>query len=222
VSPRSALAGLAAVYAALATLVATGALNGIDQWSIDNLMPGAGGGGDAPSTLEAAVPLLHSNWSSWLHVVTNVVTVPAQGIVSLLILLAIGRQGRLLGWLLAWLGANAVEYVCKSVIVRPPLFGPEGHIAGFDSSFPSGHTLRAAILAVALATLWPRAKWLLAAWAGATFVLLEVAGHHVPSDIVGGAVLATFVLGVLGLLPRGGAARALGARGLGAPTRGAG
>jgi membrane-associated phospholipid phosphatase len=218
VSLRSALAGLAALYAALATLVATGALNGVDQWSIDHLMPGAGGGGSAPSMLEAAVPLLHSNWSSWLHVVTNIVTVPAQGIVSLLILLAI-RQPR---WLLAWLGANAVEYLCKSVIVRPPLFGPEGHIAGFDSSFPSGHTLRAAVLAVALATLWPRTKWLLAAWAGATFVLLEVAGHHVPSDIVGGAVLATFVLGVLGLLPRGGAARALGARGLRAPTRGAG
>jgi membrane-associated phospholipid phosphatase len=204
------------VYAALAVLVATGALNGIDQWAIDHLMPGLERSAE-PGGLEAAVPLLHADWSSALHVAANVVTLPAQGLVSLAILLVL-RDPR---WIVAWLAGNAVELLCKQVIVRPPLYGPEGHLAGFDSSFPSGHTLRALILAVALASVWPRARPLLAAWAAAAIVLLEIGGHHVPSDIAGGIVLACFVIGCLGLLARAGAARALRARGLRAPARGA-
>jgi membrane-associated phospholipid phosphatase len=216
VSRRSAAAGLAAVYAALAVLVATGALNGVDQWAVDHLMPGVGRG-ESPSLFEAAVPLVHSNWSSWLHVAANLVTLPAQGLVSLAIVLAV-REPR---WISAWLAGNIVELLCKHVIVRPPLYGPDGHLFGFDSSFPSGHSLRALIVALALASVWPRARPLLAAWIVASLVLLEAGGHHVPSDIAGGVVLAAFVVAALGLLPRAGAAGALRARGLRAASRGA-
>lgn len=212
-------AGLAALYAALAVLVATGALAGVDQWAVDHLMPGIERG-RKPGLLDAAVPLLHADWSSPVRVAANVVTLPAQGLVSLaiLLLLLLRREPR---WLAAWLGGNLVELLSKELIVRPPLEGPHGHVPGFDSSFPSGHTFRAVILAVALAAVWPRARPLLAAWAAAALVLLEAAGQHVPSDIAGGVVLAGFVLVALGLLPRAGAARALGGRRLRAPARGA-
>jgi len=210
VSLRSATAALAALYAALAILVATGALNGIDQWAIDHLMGGVGRG-DEPTRLESAVPLLHSDWSR-LAIVTNLVTLPGQVVVSGLILLAL-RDVR---WLLAWAAGTAIEVLSKHVIVRPPLYGSEGHIAALDSSFPSGHALRIVIVAAALAAVWPRGRPVLAAWAVAALVLLEVGGYHVPSDIAGGIVLAAFVLA---LLARGRGARALRARGLPAPTR---
>jgi membrane-associated phospholipid phosphatase len=215
VSLRSAVAWLAAVYAALAVLVATGALNGVDQWAIDHLMAVVGSG-ESPSLVEAAVPLLHAGWHSSVSVVANIVTVPAQAFVSLAIVLAVRRRR----WLAAWLAGNAIEFLCKHIIVRPPLHGPHGHLLGFDSSFPSGHALRAVIVALALAAVWPRARPLLAVWVAASLVLLVAGGHHVPSDIAGGVVLAGFVVAALALLARGGAARALGARGLRAPTRG--
>jgi membrane-associated phospholipid phosphatase len=216
VSLRSAVAALAAVYTALAVLVATGALNGADQWAIDHLMAVVGSG-ESPSLVEAAVPLLHAGWHSGVSVATNIVTAPAQAFVSLAIVLVVRRPV----WLAAWLVGNAIEILCKHIIVRPPLYGPHGHLFGFDSSFPSGHALRTVIVALALAAVWPRVRPLLAVWAVASLVLLEAGGHHVPSDIAGGVVLAGFVVLALALLPRGGAARALGARGLRAPTRGA-
>jgi membrane-associated phospholipid phosphatase len=209
VSLRNWTAAAAALYAALAVLVATGALNGIDQWAIDHLMLHVGGG-DAPSLFESAVPLLHSGWSSWVSALTNVVTLPGQSVISLLILLAV-RDPR---WLLAWVMGTGIELLSKAVIVRPPLYGPEGHIAGFDSSFPSGHTIRILFVAAALATVWPRARPLLAAWAITALAFLELGGHHVPSDIAGGIVLAAFVVGALALLASARGARALGARGL--------
>jgi membrane-associated phospholipid phosphatase len=217
VSRRSVVAAFAVAYAALAVLVATGALNGIDQWAVEHVMPGVDPRGGEPSLVEAAVPLLGATWDTTLHVVTNLVTVPAQGFVSLAILLAL-RDRR---WLAAWLVCNAIELLCKHVIVRPPLYEDGVHLLGFDSAFPSGHTLRGLIVAVALASAWPRLRWLWAAWAAATLALLVVAGHHVPFDVVGGIVLAAFVLEGLALLARGGgAAGALRARGLGAPSRG--
>jgi membrane-associated phospholipid phosphatase len=215
VSRRSVLAALGAAYAALAVLVATGVFDGFDQWAIDHVMPGVSHLGDEPSLIEAAVPLLGAGWGTTLQVVANIVTVPAQGFVSLAILLAL-REPR---WLAAWFVGNVVELLCKHVIVRPPVYHDGQHLLGFDSSFPSGHTLRSVILAVALAAAWPRLRPLLAVWAAASLVLLVLAGHHVPSDIVGGIVLAAVFLVGLGLLPRGGAARALRARGLGAPSR---
>jgi membrane-associated phospholipid phosphatase len=217
VSLRSAAASLAAAYAALAALVATGALTGMDQWAIDHVMPDVGLG-EGPTLIEAAVPLLHVSWDSWLRVVTNVVTLPAQSLLSLLVLLAL----RDLRWLAAWAAGNSIELLCKAVIVRPPLYGPDGHVGAFDSSFPSGHTLRGLLVALALAGVWPRARPCLAAWGAAVLVLLVVGGHHVPSDVAGGAVLAVFVVCLSALAARGRAARALRARGLRAPPRRAG
>jgi membrane-associated phospholipid phosphatase len=65
------------------------------------------------------------------------------------------------------------------------------HLVAFDSSWPSGHALRCALVAAALATVWPRLRIPLLIWLAAVVVLLELAGFHTPTDLVGGLLLAT-------------------------------
>jgi membrane-associated phospholipid phosphatase len=190
-------AALAAAYAALAVLVATGAVNGIDQWAIDHIMPGLGDASVAPTKLEALVPLLHSGWNTPLVILGNIVTLPAQALVASAIaavcwltLMRRGRTRAARAWSIAWIVANVVEVLCKSVLERPLLHAPRQLLYAFQSSWPSGHTLRSVLLALTVATVWPAAARWVAAWAAATLVLLEVDGYHVPTDIAGGLLLA--------------------------------
>jgi membrane-associated phospholipid phosphatase len=196
-------AALAAAYAALAVLVATGATNGLDQWSIDHLMPGLGDASTTPSKLQALVPLLHTDWNTPLVVLGNVVTLPAQALVSSALAAACGlvlaRRGRThaaLAWAVAWVAANAVEVLCKSVLSRPLLHQDGSPLWAFQSSWPSGHTLRSVLLAALVAAVWPAARRWVAAWAAASLLLLEVDGFHVPTDIAGGTLLAVLAAGL--------------------------
>ncbi|MCW2975877.1 MAG: hypothetical protein JWM06_1158 [Actinomycetia bacterium] len=200
---RSTALALAAAYAALAVLVAAGALNGLDQWSVDHLMPGLGQAGGKPSLVEAAVPLLRASWSQGLDVVANLVTLPAQALVASALAavccLALWRRGRrrsALAWGGAWVIGNAVEVLCKSALARPLLHAHGHALVAFESSYPSGHTLRSVLLAGVVTTAWPFARRWVAAWAGASLVLLELAGFHVPSDIVGGLLLALLLISI--------------------------
>jgi membrane-associated phospholipid phosphatase len=78
-------------------------------------------------------------------------------------------------------------------------------VVNFDSSFPSGHTLRIVLL---VGALYPLLRGWVVAWAVAAVALILLAGWHVPTDVAGG-----LLLGALGLLG-GRAAGALRARGL--------
>ena len=183
---------LAASFAALAALVAAGSLNGLDQWAIDHLMPGAHFTNREASLRAALIPFYSVRWSSPWSVAVEIVTLPASFFVALALT---AWRSRLLA--LAVVAATAVETLCKHTLDRPPLHHGHLHIVGFDSSFPSGHTLRTLLVAAAFA------HPLAAVWAVASLVLLELAGWHVPTDIAGGALLAALAL--LG-------ARALGGR----------
>jgi membrane-associated phospholipid phosphatase len=203
VSPqlRNRALALAAAFAALAALVATGAVNGIDQWSIDHLMPGLPGNRPGPSNAEAVVPLLHSSWTTALDVVANIVTLPAQVVIASVlaavccVVLARRGEGRdALVWAGAWVLGNALEVLGKSTLTRPALHKQAHTVTAFGSSFPSGHTLRSVLLVAIVAAAWPSARTWLVAWAGATLVLLELDGFHVPSDIVGGLLLALLLI----------------------------
>jgi membrane-associated phospholipid phosphatase len=186
-------AAAAAAYAALAGLVAAGAVNGIDRWAVAHAMPGAHGGTHKPTLAEALVPFLHAHWSNAYDVATDVVTVPASVVVSLLVLVALRRPALLA----AWVAGNAVEELCKLTITRPALYSHGVHVVGFDSSFPSGHTLRTMVVAAAVWVAWPRLRPLAVAWAVASVALLELDGWHVPSDLAGGLLLALLLLGLL-------------------------
>ena len=188
---------LTAAFATLAVLVATGTLNGLDQWSVDHLMPGLTDGSRRPSIVDAAVPLRHASWGTGLDVVANVVTLPAQALVASalagLCCLALWRRDlrrAALAWGGTWLAGNAVEVLCKATLARPLLHAHGDALIAFQSSYPSGHTLRSVLLAAAVAAVWPLARRWIAAWAAASLVLLELGGFHVPSDIAGGLLLA--------------------------------
>lgn len=200
---RRSAAVLAAAYATLAVLVATGALTRVDQWGVDHLMPSASFRHAQAGWLEAAVPLLHQRFDSPLSIATDVVTLPVAALVSLAIVLAASRVAGT-GLVVAWALGSAIELLCKHVLVRPALHDGSFHIAAFDSSFPSGHALRAVLVAFAIARVWPRVRPLAVAWVVASVVLLQLAGWHTPSDLAGGLLLGGLaVLGLLGLRAAG-------------------
>jgi membrane-associated phospholipid phosphatase len=64
---------------------------------------------------------------------------------------------------------------------------------GFDASFPSGHALRAMVLAGVATTLWPHLRMRFVAAALAVALALQLNGIHALSDIVAG-VLAGLAL----------------------------
>jgi len=181
---RYAFASLSAAFAALAVAVAAGALTGVDQWGADHLMPGAHFGARQPSKLWALVPLAGTHWHSGWSVAASVVAVPASFFVALA--LCWWRSRALAVVLIA---GTVVETLCKHVLTRPGIHHGIADVRAFDDSFPSGHALRTVIVAAAFASP------LAAAWAVATVVLIQLAGWHTPSDLLGG-----IVLGLLGLL----------------------
>lgn len=190
-SNKSSLALTAAAFAALGALVATGALTGIDQWACDHLMPLAGGtSGGQPTFLETLVPLFHASWQPAGVAVTQIVTLPGQVLISLALVSVGAWKLRAPAWVAAWVGAAAVEVVIRHTLTRPALYRDGVHVTAFDSSWPSGHTLRCALVAAVLAAAWPRARTALVAWLVAAAVLLELAGFHTPTDVAGGLLLA--------------------------------
>jgi membrane-associated phospholipid phosphatase len=182
----------------LAGLVVSGAMTGLDQWAADHLMPLAGRPSAPPTSLESIVPLLHAPFHPVGVAIAEIVTLPGQVVISLLLVLAAARRlwtrGRVeaaVCWAAAWFVAVAVELVFRHTLTRQPLYRHGVHLVGFDSSWPSGHALRCALVAGALAAAWPRLRFPLAIWLLAVAVLLELAGFHTPTDVVGGLLLAT-------------------------------
>jgi hypothetical protein len=188
VSRRSA-ALFSCAFAALAVLVAAGAFTRVDQWAVDHLMPGASFHHAKESLLNGLVPLLHSHWDSAWAITVNVVTLPASFVIALAIVFVCSRV-----LAAALIAAVATEVLCKEVLVRPALYDGSFHIAPFDSSFPSGHAIRTVIVAAAVASTWPRARYVPAAWAIASLAVLQLAGWHTPTDLAGGVLLGGLAL----------------------------
>ena len=140
---------VSAAFAALAILVAAGAFTGVDQWSVDHLMPGGTFTNEDSGILGAVVPLYGTHWHNAYSVAANVVTLPASFVVALAL---VAWRSRALALVLV--AGTAVETLCKHVLDRPALYHDGRHIVGFDSSFPSGHTLRTVLVAAAFAQPW--------------------------------------------------------------------
>jgi membrane-associated phospholipid phosphatase len=193
VSRASAAAVSALVaFVALAVLVAAGDLTSIDQWSVRHTMPGAVFTGK-PTFVDAIVPLLGVRWHGVLHIASELVSLPASftpatAIIAAACLTNRGRSAVALA--AAYAVTNAVEVLVKGTLTRPSLYARGAQLTGFASSYPSGHTIRSVLVAVAVAWAWPRFARLAAVWAIASIVLLELGGQHVPSDIVGGLLVA--------------------------------
>ena len=186
---RRSAALLAGTYVVLATLFALDAFGRFDQWAVDELMPGGRFSAREPGFGDSLVPLLHAGWGSGWAVAANIVTLPAGFLISFAITAVLSRR-----LALVLLGAVAVEGLSKEVLSGPALYHGGLHIAAFDSSFPSGHALRAVIVGGAAALLWPRFRALAIGWTVAAIALLLLAGWHTPTDIAGGVVLGLLAL----------------------------
>jgi membrane-associated phospholipid phosphatase len=187
----------AAAFAALGGLVAAGTLTHLDQWACMHAMPLAGPTGQPPTLLESLVPLLHAPFDPVGVAVADIVTLPGQVVLSFLLVAAgswsLWRRGHVdaaAAWMAAWVFVVAAELVCRHLLARPPLYRAGTHLVGLDTSWPSGHSLRCALVAAALAAAWPRLRLPLFAWLAAAVALTELAGFHTPTDVVGGVLLA--------------------------------
>ncbi len=100
-----------------------------------------------------------------------------------------GRHHEALVWLGVFAAGNAVMLICKEIVTKPMVYDDHTPLVEFTSSFPSGHAMRAVILAALFATIWPRLRWLLALWAAAAVVSLEIDRIHALSDLAGGVLL---------------------------------
>ena len=114
-------------------------------------------------------------------------------------LLSTGGRKRLALWLgTVFIAANAAEFVGKRLITRPPLYAEQAgeriHVRPFDSSFPSGHMIRAVVLAACLVTCFPRTRPIALVWLTAVAVMLVVGGWHTPTDVAGGLLIASWLL----------------------------
>jgi membrane-associated phospholipid phosphatase len=195
--------GLLGAFAVLGALVAAGATSGVDQFSVDHLMPGL-----YPYVLG------HGGFVIWGHsVISNpnriinrlgdTVTAPASfgpatALAAVLLGLDVLVRRRLQTALVfgaGYLLGNLVEFAGKYVLVRPPLYVGSDvarlPIWKFAASFPSGHTIRALLLVAILGAVCPALRFVGLAWLAAVVVLLEIAGTHTPTDIAGGLLVGS-------------------------------
>jgi membrane-associated phospholipid phosphatase len=200
-----ALALVAAALAAFTGLVLAGAMNGIDDWAIDHVMPGLHPFSHVGIVTGSSLWRPFALDVPWWEKVLDLYLYPASFLVSGATTVAccafLARRGRPVAaivWLGAWLGANAVELVGKEGLARPDVRWSNGprpvHVLPFDHSYPSGHTARAVVVAALLAYLAPRLRVPAAAWLLLVPPALVVAGDHTVSDVVGGMLLGLLLV----------------------------
>jgi membrane-associated phospholipid phosphatase len=193
------LAALAVAFTVLAVLVAGGTFSTLDHFAVVHLMPSFD-----PSKANDTIPSIRGAFvpfgldpAPWWKRGLDAVMYPASILVSLTIF-AVGcavlwRRGAKVAavvWGAAWFVANAVEVGVKAAIEKPALHdtkdGVSYHLASFDHSFPSGHAMRAVLVAAVVLYVWRRLGVVAAVWALALPFCLVAASWHVPSDVVGG------------------------------------
>jgi membrane-associated phospholipid phosphatase len=207
---------LAAAFGLLAVAVAHSSfVHRVDQGAARHVMPGLEPDAHPRSINSRPLPFegtsLHG--AGLVRLVADAWTLPASTYVSPFVFalgtLLLWRRGRsrialvLAG---AWVAGNAIEWGVKHLVERPAIVafdhGEPVHIAGLDQSYPSGHSLRSVLLVALVGALWPRATWWTAAWAAGALVVLELGAFHVPSDIVGGALLGCLLIALVPLAAR--------------------
>ena len=181
-------------FVVLAVLVDHGSLAQFDQWCVSNLMPWLphgfkpGRGSSRfllPATKHTLGGTLVELWTYPAAVAPSLVVVA----VAAEALRRRGQRRAAAAWLGAYVVGNVVELLGKGALARPALFTHGRHVTPFDQSYPSGHALRALLLAAAVAWTWRRARVALA-WAATVPFALVALGDHTVTDVVGGALAA--------------------------------
>jgi len=190
---RAAVVGGVA-FVALAVLVATGAVEGLDRYAVVHWMPWR----EPPHHELVRIRTVFVPDTRWTTAgsVVALLTYPASPFVSALAVLACAwlmhRRGERTGaraLVVLWVVADVLEVTGKLAVAREPIRD------AFRHSYPSGHTVRACVVAAAVAAVWHRVHLLVALWAVvAVPIALVVIGDHTPTDVVGGLLLALCLL----------------------------
>jgi membrane-associated phospholipid phosphatase len=178
-----------------ATLVATGALATVDKFAVAHLMPWLEVRHHPFVTISSL--MLPSLESPAANAALDLWTYPAALVPSLvLVLVAASRLARAdaIVWCALWCAGNAVELAGKLTLRKPALYHHHVHISAFDTSLPSGHTIRSLIIAGAVAAAWRsgRAAYV---WAATVPFALVATGAHTPTDVVTGMLIAVALAG---------------------------
>jgi membrane-associated phospholipid phosphatase len=169
---------LALAFLVLAALVAHGTFTSLDQYAVDHWMPWRQsraltfGSLIVPDTRRTLGGTLVCLW-----------TYPASVVPSAVAVGALAWFRRVLFAPVLWIVVDIVELAGKVIVRRPALYAHGVHVAGFDHSLPSGHTLRAFVVAAALTAAYRRG-WIAYVWALGVLFALVLIGAHVPTDIV--------------------------------------
>jgi membrane-associated phospholipid phosphatase len=185
----------AALFVALAVLVAVGVVTGLDEYGVAHWMPWLRP--STPRLIHVSSVFVPQTRRTLGGTLVGLWTYPASPFISGLVVagcayvaLRRGSRRAAIGLCSLWIVANVLELIGKGAIGRPAL----GGVAGFRHSYPSGHTIRACILAAAIAWTWRRAGPAAAAWALTVPVALVLLGDHTPTDVVGGLALAVCLI----------------------------
>jgi membrane-associated phospholipid phosphatase len=176
-----------ALFLALGGLVEGGVLHGLDQHAVSHWMPWL-----APhhhALIQVATVFVPETRPTLAGTLVALWTYPASVLPSAILVALAARHLRSWRPVVVWVVANVVDVVFKELFHRPALFFHGVHVTGFDHSLPSGHTMRACVVAASLAAAWRggRYAWL---WAALVPVALVVSGDHTPTDVVAGLLAA--------------------------------
>jgi undecaprenyl-diphosphatase len=166
-------AALASAFVLLTVLVDTGVTAGLDRRGMNHLAPLAG-----------------SNWTLLATAADPIVTAALFG-AAFLVLRSRGATTAAWAWIAALAIGLLVEVVCKAAIDQIA-FSPEERVFDLFSlakSFPSGHAMRAVLLAGVGTAVAPRYARIWIAYAAFVGVWVVVSGMHLVSDAVGGVLL---------------------------------
>jgi len=206
---------------ALAVAVDAGKVAGFDQWSVTQLMPLQDHPTGEPSALDRATSPLAAVERPTNSALTRslfAVTVPFAPLPAVLlagagafVLVIRGRRRAAAAWCGALAAALIVEAAFKHVVERPLVYKIDSstHLARpadtLNRSFPSGHAVRAVVLAGLVLELAPGLASIAFAAAGITSALTVVLSMHTPTDVSGGLLLGFILLAVgwLGARPGG-------------------
>lgn len=189
---------LAAAFAALTIAVAAHALRPADRFAIDHLQPFTNdnvAGTIAPAQPQRALRPVIAGERSPAESAAAVAFAPADAASALVLAagaaLLLRRRGRSWAASGAWVAAVVVSLAVEGAgkLVVPQLaFTPPSTILGVEiaGTYPSGHTMRAVLVAAMAVVLWPRLRPVAVLWVAYVTAVLELGGLHLPSDIAGG------------------------------------
>lgn len=194
-------------------LVALGVFTRLDQFACDHLMPGlAPMSISGPTLLDVLLPLGDDRSPAalasdlWLYPASAPLSWLLVCVCALVLWRRDQRRAAVL-WPSVWIFGVGVEVLTKHVLARPELVSEGYRIGAFDHALPSGHALRAVLVAAAIAWVWPRYGRPAFAWAATVPPLLVASGWHTPTDVVASLFLAGALVLVLHETERSGVDR---------------